>query len=1445
MKSEHSRKSEFLNTILDVRHEYFSTRNSPGSTSKRYLLNGTVEVAWYLPKYKENVNINHHLVMLNLRGDATLYSKQTTFIGEVSTLVYVFVPLSKLTSEISSKLAEYHNNFKPKVRFLAYVTEKPGNTLVDILDILKDTNITIPLKMKNISKDSTLIAKSISDNLADNKSYATLSLCTEVANRIGIRSDIERDYIETMQKSVVSICREFPTTIDQPTPLANVKSNLLPLQGYFGDWSEYNRQLQLKGSSYIGNVESSSCNPEKKQKNIRLKQLKKLTKPSYLLSGIIDQFNNLQPDKISIFFELLKEHLNEISRRFLPILYDQYKILLRSKLAITDNDSEQQETKSKLLEVADSITRSSLGIEHIFRELGQVFEAYRSSSDKYLKFSVFTKLKHNPNLLSDVVAHLILLGHSFEIVNGDENHVPLKWVDDVLKKLSDLIGKDKKLFVVSVLGIQSSGKSTLLNAMFGVDFPVSSGRCTRGVFLRVIPIKQELINQIGYDFLFLLDTEGLRAPELSGSLSYKRDNEMATFIVGLADLAIINIKGESHSEVQDILQITIIAFIRMKMTFEKPKCIFVHQNVGDIQAKDNLMIARKKFIDILDELTECAAQQENKEFHFLRFDDVLHFNPEEDVLYFPSLFEGEPPMTSISSGYVGKAQELREKILNSCQGVRTQVLKQWSQKLLDVWNSVIKENFVFSYRNILEISARIELDRSLCSWHSKFIQNMISVKSEFISGLYNVEYDILEQTIQRIRNQLKTEVTKTKSQSDKIIDHFFIQHEKKAIFEQWKNNSEQFFIDCKKKEEKRIREDCETIFKVVKQKQEIEVQFIQCRKQIVSEVRDLFVKFKDKVSFDVSDCVDSLFREFWGKWRSPFQNSNFLDFSDIASDMQQVFLECSQLKQLDVFSSRKEYLFDITIFIDVGRGDFDALSRIISAGQVDYGYYEILDYQERKVIWAKVKNFLNFGRHRSEINKLDDIQRKLDSIFTEQNDSIDSFISNIHEDSNYDKNYFFMLIDQCIHIISEYNKLGKISNARQSIILTNYYIFDFTFYHCCKAIESFEDLQRNFFTKTNLEGKLSELESTLKESFHKLCTGIQSENLCATQLASIIFNGMREHLKDTVVQLLHKLFTDDSEHGTIYSSRPSLQLSVLKELAKKRDFNAYISFINSPFAYFDTYILQNIRDYSEKKSVVSDILVEINRCTDKFRAQCAEISNSAHVQGIDTFIGWKRHYHENIIDSVRGVKLSDLDILDVYTVANLGQFSDLFLQILDHSIEHFDWKDWIRKILTNTKFLTIKENIVDSLIGCKALCPFCKEPCQLSAGEHEHYCGTFHRPQGISGWRYIDSNIIVHEECTTSILHKMRFIYEAENYEYEDYRTVNDYFNSWKIIGQDSIDSKYWQWVLCTFQEEFVNYYEILPNKNINEEWSHLTMEEIVDDIEKLYQKNYFIDTKN
>ena len=57
------------------------------------------------------------------------------------------------------------------------------------------------------------------------------------------------------------------------------------------------------------------------------------------------------------------------------------------------------------------------------------------------------------------------------------------------------------------MGIQSSYKSTLLNFMFNLRFAVAAERCTKGIYLSLLKIED--------DYMIVLDTEGLRSPEIN------------------------------------------------------------------------------------------------------------------------------------------------------------------------------------------------------------------------------------------------------------------------------------------------------------------------------------------------------------------------------------------------------------------------------------------------------------------------------------------------------------------------------------------------------------------------------------------------------------------------------------------------------------------------------------------------------------------------------------------------------------------------------------------------------------------------------------------------------------------------------------------------------------------------------------------------------------------
>ena len=58
-----------------------------------------------------------------------------------------------------------------------------------------------------------------------------------------------------------------------------------------------------------------------------------------------------------------------------------------------------------------------------------------------------------------------------ELVDREASNIPLQWVADVLAQLYIKLGGKSRLLVLAALGMQSTRKSTLLNTIFGLQFP--------------------------------------------------------------------------------------------------------------------------------------------------------------------------------------------------------------------------------------------------------------------------------------------------------------------------------------------------------------------------------------------------------------------------------------------------------------------------------------------------------------------------------------------------------------------------------------------------------------------------------------------------------------------------------------------------------------------------------------------------------------------------------------------------------------------------------------------------------------------------------------------------------------------------------------------------------------------------------------------------------------
>ena len=164
------------------------------------------------------------------------------------------------------------------------------------------------------------------------------------------------------------------------------------------------------------------------------------------------------------------------------------------------------------------------------------------------------------DLLAKKLAELVSKGLTLHILRGR----PLQSQSRLLKMSLENLYLGESMAVITVIGAQSSAKSSLLNSTFGCNFRVSAGRCTIGLYLGLAYYKNTTI--------IILDTEGLMSLEESGSIF---DNQMVTMAVLSSNIVLVNHKGDISSNLEDLIGMSLYAKIQIQSSPFKPSLIVV------------------------------------------------------------------------------------------------------------------------------------------------------------------------------------------------------------------------------------------------------------------------------------------------------------------------------------------------------------------------------------------------------------------------------------------------------------------------------------------------------------------------------------------------------------------------------------------------------------------------------------------------------------------------------------------------------------------------------------------------------------------------------------------------------------------------------------------------------------------------------------------------------
>ncbi|XP_037614234.1 up-regulator of cell proliferation-like isoform X8 [Sebastes umbrosus] len=1367
-------KSEILNKLLSNSQQYHDTfvhLDMECGDSPRRISDGLAEITWYLPCGNKNMDVfSEPVAVANLRGDVASFEKQFSFLCQTSAAVFVF--FDTLDSE-----CELLTNQQHKAQIFLVGNPQSNRFSTDALKKvatklgLTKSNVLLKGKHMNDSDFVKDLRKKVSNVLENSKMKMGVEQMADIAHELGIWVDEDSLECQTAKKNADAITAEIQDIL-------KYKETQLPLQGQI--WKDL--ACLEKEEVRLRNVGSEDI--EKYKSDLQVKKTKLREKQnSYDMSDAMSCFiNAISSPGIErcYFLKWMRMNLDNMSRDKLSDLREQYKKKYKNS-----------ENKEEIKEIDRQLSNSSLGTEHFFREMGQIYEASFSLHETDPSRQ---QLQHLPKLC----AELLRDGFPLELVDGDASNIPLRWVSDVLSQLNDLVSPKSKILVATVLGVQSTGKSTLLNTMFGVQFAVSSGRCTRGAFMLLIRVDEDFKKELNCDFMVIIDTEGLKSPELAQlDNSYEHDNELATLVVGLSDITIINIAMENATEMKDILQIVVHAFLRMTEVGKKPKCQFVHQNVSDVSAHEKNLRDRKLLLQQLNEMTQAAAKMEKKAEN-MSFTDVMEYSPDTGNWYIPGLWNGNPPMAPVNAGYSEAVYELKKniiQILGRCESSANNIL-DFTEWMKSLWNAVKHENFIFSFRNSLEADAYMKLCTEFNKWEWVFKKEMYTWVTNAETRISNFGTVALKSKISgmsefltNLKGDACTVLSKWETTLLENLEQYFKQTEGHVyLVERYRESFANSAKSLRREMENSVLNQLTAAADIrqgmvkldkIKENHTKELEGRVCA--LIDQCREKKVQMKEKE-------LDDEFDKMWNETEKE--------------------LSFSEMKVEDIYNNVFHHLR-----ANVSHKGSHAC-RLLNQNKLQDCGLEPFKYTPEGLIRRaidKVDEWFSWPGHTKAVQQL------ADSI-------IASCKQRVSEKMGRKSNYHDTHIQEILNMIDERLE----SNQDVKI----YIAFEVSLkQHICGiAARQFQKMHKDFIHANDpyrcLNQNKEKFRADFKDVFHE-------RDQCQKKAEEFTNQCLRPAVEDFVNRSLGPDIIGEMLTSQQFSTRMFFQYSILLDLLSLNSFSCYESYICSYEEYVKDWIIDQIMERFSNGSTkfefedrhVQSSINSINAAINKAKTEKSD--------NLETFV-------EDVCQELGDKLVISQDALGAFMILNNAD-QEQFAHWLTECVK--DMAETLREKFKETSIEMILKNLhvkpqnelFTKLIGCGGQCPFCKVPCEAGDKAHTEHWASLHRPEGLGRFSWEGTKKIVTDVCSSSVISDNLFRCSATTGEGHPYRRYTDIFPDWRITPDRSLKaSDYWKYVMAKFNEQFAAIYDAKP-ADIPETWKQITPEQAEESLKESF----------
>jgi hypothetical protein len=971
----------------------------------------------------------------------------------------------------------------------------------------------------------------------------------------------------------------------------------------------------------------------------------------------------------------------------------------------------------------------------------ELFSIYDWISEKESSFHVFNmplkgevdNFNKQIHALLDKYILLIEYGYSIHLLRGK----PLKLESKALKQVFDKLKNNTKILIITVIGEQSSAKSSLMNTLFGCDFRTSAGRCTVGIYMNFVKFNDKTI--------VILDSEGLVSIESHDNVL---DNQLATMAVLSSHLIIVNHKGEISTNLERLLGITFYAKLHTHSSTFKPSILFV---LRDQTNRDSSAVKTQA--------AELKVKLMNQAGKLNKSIDEIMLIDTDNIVLLPNAFAEDNEVKWRNNMFPVEILGLRKKFLNildemNINGHRFNKLSDLYSSMSSFWKLMQDlGDGILNCKDLEEIKIRNEIitkSLQVQDKHSKFFQKICTDKitetKEKIFRNGQFENKIKDQIKTFLDDRFKEQCEQVKSQFNSEIRIFNypeclisesesnvkenLDRIKKILFDDWNNY-------CTEKLETHL--------------------FNNAQQSYVKKVSDLILS--DTSSYRNEMELESEIQ----KMVNEFEKTNTKSIESFYPRDEHYIEEIQNLYN----TNHKTYIFDLELkmfesfpYFDSLKGDFEIYANFQNNPKELISNFINIHKVDDPHILSKIINSMTklFGKKLNEKDSITMFKNKLENF-------IYSAVNKVEYDATFSINSCQvedMHIRNSLYIIKsillkkDSPLLGHEGYFDQRELLKN--IVKLTFYSIYKKYidNKNKEIEKS---KTNFQEQKKKLLQEARDAFESFGNSNKCGQDTSKKLYDTMFSLLLEKSKEkTKTQITAKIIE-------LLKNTDELLDNAFKRSFQASDYQAVYKYVTNIVDYCvevsESTTKESIRNIiniscENFKKMVNDFYKFINNF---FRIITNFKDVYEYIEAIVKYSKEKTEYCEftGLLTSAKNVIINvKIKDPDHFAASFKKEFTQKQTNLDNESRKHIrELEEYSRK---NSEWN------IKTFIGCSSVCPGCGSKCNGRIGHPGQHKVNKHILNGFHNWRVEGTHIVVTDYCWDSAFYLNKVIVDDKTY---------------------------------------------------------------------------------